>query len=183
VTYSNAFVANLEMHGIGNFFDPRLDDAAKFPIAAENHFGHIKVDEDDDRITPKLPALHVYQLAIEAPTPPAGSFDRDLAEQGDKLFEGKGQCASCHHQDRSEPGWPMHTASEIGIDDFQASRGPDDRYRTTPLKGLWTHMKGGFYHDGRFATLLDVVDHYNTTMNLGLTDQEKAAIVEYLKSI
>src|SRR5213083_411989 len=27
VPYWNAFVANLEMHGIGNFFDPRLDDA------------------------------------------------------------------------------------------------------------------------------------------------------------
>lgn len=183
VTYWNAFVANLEMHGVGNFFDPRLDDAAKFPIAAANGFGHITVAEDDDRITPKLPALHVYQLAIEAPKPPDGSFDDALAEEGDRLFEGKAKCASCHHQDTTEAGWNMHTASEIGIDDFQASRGPDDRYRTTPLKGLWTHMKGGFYHDGRFATLLDVVNHYNTAMSLGLTDHEKAAVVEYLKSI
>jgi cytochrome c len=184
VPYWNAFVAVLEMHGTGNFFDPRLDDAKRFPIAAANGFGHITLEsEDDDRVTPKLPALHVYQLALPVPTPPDGSFDADLAEEGDKLFEGKGKCASCHHQDRSEAGWPMHTAAEIGIDDFQASRGPDDRYRTTPLKGLFTHMKGGFYHDGRFATLLDVVTHYDQTMKLGLTDHEKAAIVEYLKSI
>ncbi|HEU4729883.1 MAG TPA: hypothetical protein VFT22_18430 [Kofleriaceae bacterium] len=183
VTYWNAFVANLLMHGKGNFFDPRLDDAAKFPIAAENHLGHITVAEDEDRITPRLPALHLYQLALDAPAPPAGSFDAALAATGDQLFEGKARCASCHHQDRTEPGWNMHTAAEIGIDDFQAKRSPDERYRTTPLRGLWTHTKGGFYHDGRFATLLDVVNHYDTTMKLGLSDQDKAALVEYLKSI
>ena len=61
----------------------------------------------------------------------------------------------------TEPGWNMHTPEEIGIDDFQADRSPDERYRTAPLEGLWTHTKGGFYHDGRFATLADVVDHYD----------------------
>jgi hypothetical protein len=62
-------------------------------------------------------------------------------------------------------------------------RSPDERYRTTPLAGLWTHMKGGFYHDGRFATLLDVVNHYDTVLKLGLSEREKTALVEYLKSI
>ena len=38
VPYWNAFVANHEMHGQGTFFDPRLDDAAKFPIAARERF-------------------------------------------------------------------------------------------------------------------------------------------------
>jgi hypothetical protein len=183
VPYWNAFVANLIMHGKGNFFDPRLDNVAKFPIAAENRLGHITVAEDQDRITPKLPALHVYQLALAAPRPPSGSFDESLAEIGRKLFQGKARCASCHHRHRTEPGWSMHTAAEIGIDDFEALRSPDERYRTTPLAGLWTHMKGGFYHDGRFATLLDVVNHYDTVMKLGLSEQEKIALVEYLKSI
>jgi hypothetical protein len=77
----------------------------------------------------------------------------------------------------------MHTAEEIGIDDFQAKRSPDERYRTAPLKGLWTHMKGGFYHDGRFGTLLDVINHYNDHFALGLTEQEKADLAEFLKSL
>jgi cytochrome c peroxidase len=77
----------------------------------------------------------------------------------------------------------MHTPAEIGIDDFQAKRSPDERYRTTPLRGLFTRQKGGFYHDGRFATMLDVVNHYNQVLTLGLTDQEKADLVEYLKSL
>ena len=77
----------------------------------------------------------------------------------------------------------MHTAAEIGIDDFQAKRSPDERYRTTPLKGLWTHQKGGFYHDGRFATLGAVVDHYDTVFGLTLSPAEKTQLVEYLKSL
>lgn len=184
ITYWNAFVAVLEMHGKGNFFDPRLDDATQFPVAARAHFGHVKVDEDEDQVTSKLGPLHDYQLSIPAPTPSAGSFDVAAAARGDKLFGGKAQCTSCHVEPlTTEPGWNMHTPAEIGIDDFQASRAPDKRYRTTPLHGLFAHSKGGFYHDGRFATLLDVVNHYNSFMNLGLTDAEKNDIVEYLKSL
>ena len=89
------------------------------------------------------------------------------------MFGGAGKCATCHVPPRfTEPGYNMHTAAEIGIDDFQASRAPDRRYRTTPLAGLWTHTKGGFYHDGRFATLPDVVRHYDGTFGLGLRADE-----------
>jgi hypothetical protein len=184
IPYWNAFVAVLEMHGVGNFFDPRLDDATKFPVAARNKFGHVTVSPDDDRVTPKLGSLQQYQLSIAAPTPPAGSFDRDAAERGDQLFENEAKCVRCHVEPQhTEPGWNLHTPEEIGIDDFQSSRAPDDRYRTTPLKGLWTHQKGGFFHDGRFATLLDVVNHYDQLFSLGLTDAQKNDLVEYLKSI
>lgn len=182
VTHWNAFVANLEMHGKGTFFDPRLDDADKFPIAAREGFGHVR--SEPDRITPKLAALHFYQLAIPAPSPPKGSFDAAAAARGEALFEGKAECANCHVKPIfTEPGWNMHTAEEIGIDDFQAMRSPDERYRTAPLAGLWTHQKGGFYHDGRFATLADVVDHYDSHFDLALTGSEQSDLVEYLKSI
>jgi len=182
VPHWNAFVANLEMHGSGNFYDPRLADATKFPIAAANGFDDVRVNAD--RITPKLPALHFYQLSIPAPPPPAGSFDAAAAAQGKRLFNGPAGCARCHVPPIfTEPGWNMHTAAEIGIDDFQAKRSPDERYRTTPLKGLWTHQKGGFYHDGRFPTLRAVVDHYATVFGLTLSPTERAQLVEYLKSL
>ncbi len=78
----------------------------------------------------------------------------------------------------------MHTAQEIGIDDFQASRSPDKKfYRTTPLRGLFARAKGGFYHDGRFADLPAVLEHYQRTFSLNLTDAEKADLVQYLKSL
>jgi len=185
VPHWNAFVANLEMHGKGRFFDPRLNNAAQFPIAAAHGFADLPhINPDDDQITPKLPALQFYQLAITAPTPPAGSFDPAAAARGDVLFSGKAGCNNCHVEPLwSEPGWNLHTPGEIGIDSFQADRAPDHRYRTSPLGGLWTHTKGGFYHDGRFATLLDVVNHYDSFFNLGLTDSEKNDVVEYLKSL
>ena len=182
VPYWNALVANLEMHGQGTFFDPRLDDAARFPVAARAGSGHVRAEED--LITPLLPALQIYQLALAAPRPPAGSFNRGMAARGDTLFNGKAQCSGCHVPPLyTEPGWNMHTAAEIGIDDFQSSRSPDGRYRTTPLRGLWTHTKGGFYHDGRFADLVAVVNHYDTHFALGLTAPEKADLVEFLKSL
>jgi len=182
VTHWNAFVANLEMHGQGTFYDPRLNNAAQFPIAAAAGFGDVR--NAPDLITPKLAALHFYQLAIPAPTPPKGTFNRPAAERGAIVFNGKAKCASCHVPPLfTEPGWNLHTPDEIGIDGFQADRAPDHRYRTSPLKGLWTHQKGGFYHDGRFATLQDVVNHYNTFFGLGLADREINDLVEYLKSL
>lgn len=182
VTYWNAYVANTQMHGTGTFFDPRLNDPAKYPIAAAT--GGWNVRSNPDLVTSKLAALHFYQLAIPAPKPPSGSFDAAAATRGKDIFEGKGKCATCHVPPLyTEPGWSMHTAQELGIDDFQASRSPDGMYRTTPLGGLWTHMKRGFYHDGRFATLGDVIDHYNSNFKLGLTADEKADLVEFLKSL
>lgn len=182
VPYWNAFVAVLEMHGKGNFSDSRLDDATQFPIAARAGFGHMHATPD--LVSAKLPALQAYQLSLEAPRAPQGSFDRAAALRGKELFSGAAKCSSCHVPPTfTEPGWNLHTAEEVGVDDFQASRSPDKRYRTTPLKGLWTHMEGGFYHDGRFATLIDVVNHYDTLQGLGLGVQQKNDLVEYLKSL
>jgi hypothetical protein len=195
VTYWNAFVANLEMHGIGRFFDPRLNNAARFPIAAANGFGDLThIDPDQDRITKKLPALHFYQLAIPAPAPEAGvDFNEAAAERGDQLFSGKARCNNCHVEPLwTEPGWNLHTPAEIGIDSFQADRAPDGVYKTMNLAGIFIREnglfmkpenKGRYYHDGRFSTLPDVVNHYNTRFSLGLTTSEKNDLVEYLKSL
>jgi hypothetical protein len=182
VTHWNGYVANTQMRGKGTFFDPRLNDASKFPIAVKTNDWNLR--HDPDLVTSKLPALHLYQLSIPAPKPPEGSFDKTAAARGQSLFAGKAKCARCHVPPLfTEPGWPMHTAEEIGIDDFQAKRSPDERYRTTPLKGLWAHTKGGFYHDGRFATLGEVIDHYNRHFKLNLSAAEAKDLAEYLKSL
>ena len=182
VTHWNAYVAVTQMHGKGTFIDSRLSNAKQFPIAAKAKFGNVR--SNPDLVTSKLAALHFYQLAIPAPKPPAGSFNAQAAERGKAVFEGKAKCAACHVPPLySEPGWPMHTAKEIGIDDFQANRSADKRYRTTPLRGLFIRTKGGFYHDGRFPDLVAVVGHYNKHLKLNLTEQEKSTLIEYLKSL
>ena len=181
IAHWNAFVANLEMAGSGTFWDPRLNDASKFPIAAKAGFGNRRPDKD--LVTAKLPALHAYQLAIPAPRFERHPFD-GRARNGEVLFAGKARCATCHVPPLyTEPGWNMHTPQEIGIDEFQANRSPDGRYRTTPLGGMIAKQKGGFYHDGRFPTLLDVVNHYDRHFNLGLTEEEKRDLIAFVASL
>lgn len=196
VTYWNAFVATLEMHGKGRFFDPRLQDASQFPIAAANGFANFNKDlsPDDDQVASKLPALHFYQLALPAPKPePGRDFNPAAAKRGDDLFSGKAKCNTCHVDPLwTEPGWNLHKPQEVGIDSFQADRAPDGVYKTMNLAGIFVREKGlfmrpankgRFYHDGRFATLMDVMNHYDTLLHLGLTTQEKEDVIEYLKSL
>jgi hypothetical protein len=182
VPYWNAYVAATEMHGSGTFFDERLGDPAQYPVAART--GSWNTRGTPDLVSPRLAALHAYQLSLPAPAPPAGSFDVDAARRGKALFADKANCASCHVPPLfTEPGHNLHAPAEIGIDSFQAERSPTHAYRTAPLAGLWTRQKGGFYHDGRFATLGDVIDHYDSFFDLRLTDQEKLDLREYLLSL
>jgi hypothetical protein len=182
VPYWNAYVAVTQMHGSGTYFDPRLRDAAKHPVSAKSASWNTRAQPD--RVTSKLAALHFYQLAIPAPKAKAGSFDAAGAARGKVVFEGKARCATCHVPPLfTEPGWSMHTPAEIGIDAFQSSRSPDNMYRTTPLAGLFTRAKGGFYHDGRFADYRAVVDHYDRHLRLALSEAEKRDLIEYLKQL
>jgi len=177
VPYWNAFVANLEMHGIGNFDDDRLANAKQFPVAARAGFAHVR--HKRDLITSKLAPLHLYQLSLPVPH---ARVNRAAARRGKAIFNGKGRCSNCHMPPAfSDAGWNLHTGKEICIDDFQANRSPTLRYRTTPLRGIVAKTKGGFYHDGRYPTLRAVVDHYDGCLNLGLSAGEKADLAEYLR--
>jgi hypothetical protein len=182
MTYWNAFVANNEMHGIGTFVDPRLDDPNKFPVAVKS--GAFNVRHFPDHITSKLGALQYYQLGLRPPVPPKHSFDASAARRGKALFDSKAKCASCHVPPTfSEPGNNLHPSSDVCEDSFEADRSPTGKLRTTPLRGLWARAKGGFYHDGRYPTLGSVVQHYNGCLNLNLSSREQSDIVQYLKSV
>jgi hypothetical protein len=184
-TYWNAFVANLEMHGVGTFFDPRLNDSREYPVAVRNGFDNVRPNGARDEITSKLAALHFYQLAIPAPKPSKEGAPTEAAtRRGEALFNGKAKCASCHVPPLfTEPGYNMHTPQEIGIDDFQASRSPTKMYRTAPLGGLTTHEKGGYYHDGRFSTLESVIQHYDQFFQTNLTSGEVQDLIAYLRTL
>jgi hypothetical protein len=182
VPYWNAYVGATEMRGAGTFFDARFNNQEQYPVAAKSGAGNTRATPD--RLTSKLAALHFYQLSIPAPPAPAGSYNQAAFERGRTLFNGTAKCATCHVPPLfTEPGNNLHAPSEIGIDSFQADRSPTGMYRTAPLAGLWTHQKGGFYHDGRFATLMDVVNHYDKHFDLGLGSAQKSDLVEYLKGI
>jgi hypothetical protein len=182
ITYWNAFVANLEMHGQGNFTDARLDNASQFPLAAKNHLGH--VHHAVDKITNVLGALEDYELTLAVPKPPSRSFNHAAAARGRRLFDGKATCSSCHTPSTySTPGENLVTPGQVCEDSFEADRSPTHMYRIAPLRGLFTHTKGGFFHDGRFKTLMDVVQHYDSCFNLHLSGGQESDLVQYLKSL
>lgn len=182
LTYWNAYVAGTQMHGAATFFDARFNDKDQYPVSAKSGSGNTR--NTPDRTTAKLAALHFYQLSIPAPKAPAGSYDEAAFERGKAIFNGVAKCSTCHVPPLfTEPGHNLHAPEEIGIDAFQADRSPTRMYRTAPLAGLWTHQKGGFFHDGRFATLEDVVNHYDAHFRLNLSDADKKELIEYLKGI
>jgi mono/diheme cytochrome c family protein len=166
ISYWNAYVAVTQMHGRGNFSDPRLG---------------IDIRQSPDMVTPKLAALRSYQHSLEAPRPPAGTFDMAAAGRGRTLFDRS--CASCHVGGTSTDNnsGQLHAPSETGMDAQYAMRTPGKMYRTTPLRGLWQHPP--YFHDGSAATLVDVVEHYNRLRGLGLSDPQRRDLVEYLKSL
>lgn len=175
-------VINLEMFGQGIFSDRRLADATQFPIAAAAGFSRVR--SEPDLVTPKLAQLLTYVEAIPAPEPPCDSYDAAAAKRGEALFMGEARCSNCHVPPLyTLPGFNVVSSAAIGIDDFQAERSPNHGYRPPPLKGMFTREKGGFFHDGRFATLADVVAHFDTQFSLALTAQEKSDLVEFLKTL
>jgi len=180
ITYWNRFVAVLEMGGQGNFSDPRLNNEMQFPIAVAR--GAFDVMVENDLVDSKLEGLREYQLSLLAPVPDENSFDEMSAIRGKILFDGKANCVSCHTGAAFADNI-LHTPEEIGIDDFEANRSPTGKYRTPPLRGLFVKENGGFFHDGRFATLNDVVMHYDAHFELDLTTQEQNDLVEYLKAL
>jgi mono/diheme cytochrome c family protein len=168
VRYWNNYVAVTQMGGQGTFVDERLNIERRVPEGTA------------DLVRPKLAALRDYQLSIEAPAPPAGSFDATAAQRGRAVFDGAGRCASCHQGDRRTQE-ALHAPADTGVDGAYAARTATRRYRTTPLRGLWQHPP--YFHDGSARTLAAVVDHYERTLGLTLTAGQKADLVEYLKSI
>jgi mono/diheme cytochrome c family protein len=167
ISYWNAYVAVTQMGASGVFIDPRID---------------VAVVRKPDLVTPRLPALLAYQVSLPAPEAPVGSFDADAAARGELVFQGVGDCASCHSGPNfTDADLRLHTAAEVGMEPLTAERSATGLYRTTPLRALWQHPP--YFHDGSAATLEEVVEHYETHFSLGLTEAQKADLVEYLKSL
>ena len=164
VSYWNAYVAITQMGGLGDFSDPRIG---------------VVVDSHPDLVTPRLPALLAYQLTLEAPPPPAGSFDAAAAARGELVFDRA--CASCHAGEHYTDSPALHDPRDTGMDPAYAARSATGAYRATPLRALWQHPP--YFHDGSAATLADVVTHYDTVLALGLTAEEQGDLVEFLASL
>ena len=174
ISYWNAYVGVGQMGGHGNFIDPRIG---------------LYITQTPDLVTSKLPALLKYQLTLRAPEPPRGSFDKEAAKRGKQLFRNEAGCATCHQgptytdvlKGPSKAVPFLHDPAEVGMDPAYAARTATGKYRTTPLRGLWQHAP--YFHDGSAPNLLAVVNHYNRLFSLGLSERQKADLVEFLKTL
>ncbi len=165
VSYWNAYVAVTQMGAHGNFRSRALD---------------LDITHDPDLVTPRLDALADYQATLLAPPAPDGSFDVDAAERGADLFGSVG-CSDCHSGPSFTDAPTLHTPEETGVDPARAMRSVTGLYRTTPLRGAWSHPP--YFHDGSAATLGDVVVHYDTVLELGLSADERDDLAAYLSSL
>lgn len=173
VAYWNRYVAVTEMGGHGKFNDARIG------LNVDNTGG------GPDLVTDKLPALQAYQYSLNAPQAVAGSFDVSAAARGKILFNSKAQCASCHsgpkYTDVLENGKLHPQDASVATDKNYVNRSATKQWRVTPLKGIWQHPP--YFHDGSAPTLTSVVEKYNTSLKLGLSNKEIADLTEYLKSL
>ena len=171
VSYWILYVGVTQMHGHGAFADARIG---------------VNVQNPPENLTaPKLAALRAYQFSLDKPV--ASAFDAAAAARGKLLFEGAAQCSSCHAgaQLTDVNSGILHTPAEVGQGAEYAARSATGKYRTTPLRGLYhpPQLAGPYFHDGSATTLGAAVDHYIATRHLTLTAQQKADLVEYLKSL
>ena len=175
ISYWNSYVGVGQMGGHGDFIDLRI------PLTIDQ--------PPPDRVTPRLPALLDYQLSLKAPDPPRGSFDNVAAQRGRQLFNGQARCDSCHTPPHftdvlrsGDRGVPLlHSPAETRMEPEYARRSVTGNYRTSPLRGIWQHPP--YFHDGSAADLMAVVNHYDRALALGLSAEQKADLVEYLKSL
>ena len=174
VAYWNRYVSVVEMGGVGTMSEPRLN-----PPLDVNHIP----PGGQDLVSSKLPALQAYQLTLAAPPAPAGSFDTAMAARGKLVFEGAGQCFTCHSgASFTDANSLLHPPEDsAAADTSYAARTATKQYRTSPLKGVWQHKP--YFHDGSAATLEDVVTAYNTKRSLGLSSTDVKDLAEYLKSL
>jgi len=174
ISYWNSYVGVGQMGGRGNFADPRIG---------------LFIRQTPDLVTPKLAALLEYQLSLRSPKPGRGSFNAEAARRGKHVFRNQARCSTCHQgphftdvlsgPDRRVP--LLHDPSEVGTDPEYASRSATGKYRTTPLRGLLQHPP--YFHDGSAPDLMAVVNHYDRLFGLNLSANQKADLVEYLKSL
>jgi hypothetical protein len=168
ISYWNQYVAVTQMGGHGSFSDLRLG---------------INIMQEPDLVAPKLGPLREYQFSLGTPPPPPGSFDPTAAKRGQAVFRGAGRCITCHipplYTDINLG--KLHDPSETGMDPAYAERTTTKKYRTTPLRALWQHPP--YFHDGSAETLHDVVEHYDSFLDLRLIPRQKDDLMEFLKSL
>jgi cytochrome c peroxidase len=128
--------------------------------------------------------------------------------QGRQIFNGIGNCNACHGSDNFVPGAPINNNGlefplvDLGRGGITGLAQDMGLFKVPSLRNI--ELTAPYMHDGRFATLEQVVEFYNsgvvdnpnlspplrnpppgppTPRRLGLTAVQKAALVAFLKTL
>src|SRR6185295_18165837 len=124
---------------------------------------------------------------------------------------GNGGCAACHGTDNFTPGPPLNNNGlefpyvDLGVGGITANPADNGKFKVPSLRNI--ELTAPYMHDGRFATLEEVVEFYNSRVvdnpnlspplrvptppgqppapprRLNLTTPQKAALVAFLKTL
>ena len=129
-----------------------------------------------------------------SPPPDAAQFLTPIELDGAKLFNETLPCSQCHTTELQTLDQPTNN----GLDVVSVDRGANGIFRTASLRNI--AQTAPYMHDGRFATLREVIDHYDSgiqdapeldpllrengvgaPLRLHLTNQEKDALEAFLR--
>jgi len=121
------------------------------------------------------------------------------------MDEAKGDCFHCHGSDKN-PLWTDNifhnngldeTFTDLGLGDVTGDPADNGKFRSPSLRNL--EFTAPYMHDGRFATLEDVINHYSEGLKtsstidplmkkvaqggVDLTDKDKADLKAFLLSL
>ena len=135
---------------------------------------------------PRSQVAHMAQAQNMFDFPPApkltvlGTLDPKKATEqelrGEKVFNEKGKCAVCH----PAPFFTDDKMHDLKLERFLNEPG-DGPIKSFTLRGI--KESPPFLHDGRCLTLEDTVEFFNIVLELGLTAEEKADLVAYLRCL
>lgn len=127
----------------------------------------------------------------------------DAAKRGIDIFKNKGRCITCHEFLESYASFTDNKFHNIGVEmdkpnsdlgRYEATKNPKDKgaFKTPTLRNIT--LTAPYMHDGSEATLEDTIEFYNKgginnpnldggIRQLNLTKEEKADLLEFLKSL
>lgn len=199
----------------------KLKSIAYYPSLFQKAFG--TTDIDSSRIARSLAqfvrSIHSYRSKYDtgrnqfAPNANPGTvtFSNYTQQEnlGKEIFFGRGNCGACHGTETfTAPGARNNgldiTYTDNGVGAVTGNATLNGSFKVPTLKSV--ELTAPYMHDGRFATLEDVVEHYNSGVKnhlnlsaplrnppgtpgagqprrLNLTQQEKSALVAFLKTL
>lgn len=192
----------------------KVEQQPYYPVLFEQVFGDDEVTPD--RISKALAqfvrSIVSYQSKYDVGRAQVNNPDQDFPNYSDLenlgkdiFFGGRGDCAQCHTSDlfvgdEARNNGLDAVLTDLGLGAVTGNANDNGKFKVGSLRNI--ELTAPYMHDGRFETLEEVVEHYNSGVQasatldnrleqrnsinprrLNLTNQEKEALVAFMKTL